>query len=228
MILSPKIEELALKGKCVWRTFNTGVTSTYTIPVPLGSFILLRQIIIYPFIAKTQDINKRSDHTVQLSIVDQGGQNEINYIVRMTPRQVTTDSYPGEPIQLETWQTFKKLACIDLGLIPKATTFTYSGNALISQQAQERTSPLGYDGVLNIPSVEIGETPGKVLYPTGESRQYTGVPYINSIIDRMRWNFNSNSKIPAVSGSSVTSDFEFPIITFGYWEFKNAIPEELF
>ena len=48
-IVTNRIERLAFNGKCRWQVFWAGLTSTYTIPVPAGGFVLLRQIIYNPY-----------------------------------------------------------------------------------------------------------------------------------------------------------------------------------
>lgn len=231
MITSPLIEKYAIEGKCTWRTFNTGLSSTYTIPVPKGSFILLRQIIVYPYINNLGvNRNKRAPHIIQLTLIDQGGSNELTYIVRMKSQNdgdIKTRTV-GEPIQIETWQTFKKLACIDIGTIPSPAAYTFAGNDNFQAQAQERTTPLGYNTIAVPPTIDLFEIPGKNLYPTGQSRQFAITPYQAGAIDRLRFNFNANSIVPAPSNDTTTADFETPLITFGYWEFKNGIPMELF
>ena len=51
MILSNEIEKALYNGECVYKTFNTGYTNTFTIPIPKGSYIILRQIIYYPVVS---------------------------------------------------------------------------------------------------------------------------------------------------------------------------------
>jgi len=78
MVVSAQIEKYALQGKCIWRTINLGYTSTYTIPVPLGSFILLRQIIVYPFVPYFDRVPTASSTTVeQLVLNEQGSNNQV-------------------------------------------------------------------------------------------------------------------------------------------------------
>ncbi len=78
MILSNEIEKALYKGECVYKTFNTGYTNTFTIPIPKGSYIILRQIIYYPVVSSNIDFLQRS--CVQLSINEQGSNNEMLYI----------------------------------------------------------------------------------------------------------------------------------------------------
>lgn len=231
MITSRLIEEYAIKGLCTWRTFNTGLTSTFTIPVPRGSFILLRQIICYPFapnfVAPGSNPNKRSLNTIQLTLIDQGGTNEITYLIRMNNNNLGRPDGLGNVIQLETWQTFKNLCCIDIGTTPSPKTMIFGAATTISEQAQERPTPLGYNSIAITPQVDTNDIPSKNFYPTGQQRQFTGAPYAGNTIDRLRFNFNAASVIPNPS-SGDESDNQTPLFTFGYWEFKNGIPLELF
>jgi len=228
MITSRLIEEYAIKGLCTWRTFNTGLTSTFTIPVARGSFILLRQIIIYPFVANLgANPNKRSLNTIQLTLIDQGGTNELTYIVRMNNNSLGRPDGLGSPIILETWQTFKNLCCIDIGTTPSPQSMIFSAATTITEQAQERPTPLGYNSIAITPQVDLNDIPGKNFYPTGQLRTFTGAPFAGNTIDRLRFNFNANSEIPNPSATDA-ADNETPLFTFGYWEFKNGIPIELF
>jgi len=228
MITSRLIEEYAIKGLCTWKTFNTGITSTFTIPVPAGSFILLRQIIVYPFVPHLDaNPNKRSLNTIQLTLLEQGGTNELNYVIRMNNSKIGDNTDTGAPIFIETWQTFRNLCVIDIGTIPGAQNYSYAPGAQFEQQAQEKRSPLGYYGISLPPKVDTNDTPSKTIYPTGEKRKFIGATYAGGIIDRLRFNFNQFSAIPAVSATK-QADNEFPLFTFGYWEFKNGIPIELF
>lgn len=228
MITSNLIEQYAIKGLCTWRTFNTGLTSTYTIPVPAGSFILLRQIIVYPFVPFLDgNPNKRSLNTIQLVMCEQGGTNELNYIVRMKNSSLGRSGDTGEPIFIETWQTFRNLCCISIGTTMSPQSMIFSAPTVISEQAQEKTSPLGYNGIAITPQLDTNDTPPKNFYPTGQKRTFTGAPYAGNTIDRLRFNFNADSAIPNPSATPA-ADNETPLFTFGYWEFKNGIPIELF
>ncbi len=80
MLLSNEIEKALNAGECVFKTFNTGYTNTFTIPIPKGSYIILRQIIYYPVISSNPDFLQRT--TLQLSLTEQGSNNEMLYIFR--------------------------------------------------------------------------------------------------------------------------------------------------
>jgi hypothetical protein len=229
MITSRLIEEYALKGLCTWRTFNTGLTSTYTIPVPQGSFILLRQIICYPFAPNLgANPNKRSLNTIQLALIEQGGTNEINYVIRMSNDNIGNPNNLGAPIIIETWQTFRNLCCIDVGTIPGTKSMIFGAATPISAQAQERPTPLGYNTINIVPLIDSGDTPAKNVYPTGQKRTFAAAPYAGNTIDRLRYNFNQLSVIPNPAAGKDDGDNQVPLFTFGYWEFKNGIPIELF
>lgn len=230
MIASSQIEKFALQGKCIWRTFNTGYTSTATIPVPAGSFILLRQLIIYPFIPfGIRD--SVSSCVWQLVCCEQGNNNELVYVIRNSriPAGIgaATNDHPNNPHTIETWQTYRKNVIVDLSLFPNSANATYSPNDVMEVNADERNNKLGYGGVPVIPAVSLDAF--DKIYPTGESRQFNATPYTgNAIQDRLRIKNAGTYQITPVNNlDAVHADFQFPLITFGYWEFKNATPESL-
>lgn len=231
MIASYKIEELALKGRCIWRTFNTGYTSTATIPVPAGSFILLRQIIVYPFIPYFAATGNVSECLFQLVACEQGGANELVYIIRNSrmPAGIgaANNDHPNSPQTIETWATYRKDVIIDLGLLPNTARATYAPLDVLNVNADERDNKLGYGGVPVRPSIAL--TAFDNLYPTGENRQFNATPYAGpAIMDRIRLKNQGAFQIPPVNAADgVHADFQFPLITFGYWEFKGATPESL-
>ena len=115
MLLSNEIEKALYNGECVYKTFNTGYTNTFTIPMPKGSYIILRQIIYYPVISSAADFLTRS--VVQLSINEQGSNNEMLYSFRNNINAINTSINPaipnliftgGNPQNVETWKVFKK------------------------------------------------------------------------------------------------------------------------
>ena len=238
MLISPQIEKAALEGKCIWRTFNTGYLSTYTIPVPKGGFILLRQIICYPFI--TNEVSRDISRFLhQLSLVEQGGFDELLYVIRARHTDVTTSEInqaeiPGEPIQIETWATFKKNVVIDISMIPHPSTAIYGPVDSLSANAEERGEGLGYGptvlvpaGVNNFPEIILDST--STLYPTGEQRQYNATPYQGtSVQDRLRFKMNAATSVPPVGNNPPRSAYQMPLYTFGYWEFKTPITDALF
>ena len=114
MITSPKIEELAFKGVCRWHVFNTGYASSYTLEVPNGGFILLRQIIFHPFYQGANRNAQLLNVAHQLSLVEQGSKTELVYQFRNPVSQVTDVNGIGavhnvattEATILETWGVF--------------------------------------------------------------------------------------------------------------------------
>lgn len=233
MILGNRIEEAALKGKCIWRTINLGYTSTYTIPVPLGSFILLRQIIVYPFIPFETENRGISQCVFQIVINEQGINQELTYIVRNSriPAGIgaASNDHPSSPQTIETWATFRKAATIDVRMQPNAASAIYGAPDDLAPNAQERGGGLGYENVPGgiIPEVTIDAN--TKVYPTGEGRPFGLTPYTGAnVIDRIRTRFNAAGQIPPVNpADTIHADFQYPLFTFGYWEFKGATPESL-
>jgi hypothetical protein len=231
MIASDQIERWALAGKCIWRTFNTGYTSTATIPVPAGSFILLRQIIIYPFIPYFRSPGNVSESVWQLVTAEQGNSNELVYVIRNSRLPagvgVASNDHPNTPQTIETWATYRKNVVVDLSLLPNSARATYAPVDVLNVSADERDNKLGYGGVPVIPSVQLDAFDN--LYPTGEQRPFNATAYAGAaIMDRIRIKNQGAYQIPAVNAAdAVHADFQFPLITFGYWEFKAATPEQL-
>jgi len=233
MLLSPEIEKAALSGKCIWRTFNTGYTDTYTIPVPAGSYIILKQLIVYPYIqpAKDQEI-PNSPFINQISVAEEGSNNELIYVVRNRYNNIPggggRDRHytPGEPIQIETWGIFKKNIIIDIGQAPAVSAAVFGPPTIINNNANERANELGYAGVPITPTVDLdGVT---TFYPSGQSRQFSdsGVIYAGNVQDRLRYKYNGTSTIlPPTGVLEDIAAFQIPLITFGYWEFKGAYKE---
>lgn len=233
MVVSAQIEKYALQGKCIWRTLNTGYTSTATIPVPNGSFILLRQIIVYPFIPFITERLSISQCVFQMVINEQGANNELTYVVRNSriPAGIgaATNDHPNNPQTIETWAVFKKAATIDIRMQPNAASAIYAAPDDLAPNAQERAGGLGYENVPGgiLPSVQLDANTN--LYPTGESRPFGLTPYAGAaVIDRIRTKFNAAGQIPPVNpADTVHADFQYPLFTFGFWEFKGATPESL-
>lgn len=232
MVVSAQIEKYALQGKCIWRTINLGYTSTYTIPVPLGSFILLRQIIVYPFIPfdVPRDI---SQCVFQIVLNEQGVNNELTYIIRNSRipagATVPTNDHPNNAQTIETWATYRKAVTIDVRMQPNAADAIYGGLDNLAPNAQEREGGLGYGNVLGGVRPFVLIDAATKVYPTGESRQFDIIDYTGSnIIDRVRTRFNAAGQIPPVNPvDRIHADFQYPLFTFGYWEFKGATPESL-
>jgi len=235
MILGNRIEEAALKGKCIWRTINLGYSSTYTIPFPLGSFILLRQIIVYPFIPYIIEDGRIpvSQCVFQLVLNEQGINQELTYIIRNSrlPAGIAGagQDHPSSPQNIETWATFRKACTIDVRMQPNAASAIYAANDDLAPNAQERGGGLGYENVPGgvIPAITIDAN--TKVYPTGESRPFGLTPYAGAnVIDRVRTRFNAAGQIPPVNpADTIHADFQYPLFTFGYWEFKGATPESL-
>jgi len=231
MIASDQIERWALAGKCIWRTFNTGYTSTATIPVPAGSFILLRQIIVYPFIPYFRTPGTVSECVWQLATAEQGNSNELVYVIRNSRLPagvgVAGNDHPNSPQTIETWATYRKNVIVDLSLLPNVARAVYAPLDVLNVSADERDNKLGYGGVPVIPSVALDAFDD--LYPTGEQRPFNATLYAGaSIMDRIRIKNQGAYQIPVPNqADAVHADFQFPLITFGYWEFKAATPEQL-
>ena len=227
MILSNEIEKALFNGECVYKTFNTGYTNTFTIPIPKGSYIILRQIIYYPVVSSNVDFLQRS--CVQLSINEQGSNNEMLYVFRNNINSFDISLNPavrdlvftgGNPQTIETFKVFKKNACIDIGFNDKANNILYPALSNFVPQANERLTPLGYE-TINIQSQAI-ISGGNRLYPTGEQREFNGQPYSPGNKDRLRYNFDNNNSIPNIAVGTNNSAYQFPLFTFGYFEFQTA------
>jgi hypothetical protein len=232
MLASNRIEALAFAGKCRWQMFWTGYTSAYTIPVPRGGFVLMRQIIYSPFYQGATKAAQALNTIHQVSVVEQGSRNELLYIFRDTLNEVTgsgaaTHFTPGSGQQvLETWATYKKNVCIDVLNAPDAGGASYGLATSLSSEAQERVQPLGYGGVNILPFVNI--TAAEKYYPTGEQRLFNGAAYTGAgIRDRLRYDFGAARQISAVNATDFDRQFQFPLIGFGCWVFNIPIDEYL-
>lgn len=231
MITSPKIERLAFEGKCRWQVFWTGYASTYTIPVPDGGFILLRQIMYNPFYQGDTKAVQITNTIHQLTLSEQGAKNELVYQFRdpLSEVQVSgaTHFQPSGGLQIvETWATFKKNVMVDLLNAPDVNLATYSPNAVLTNQAQEKTDPLGYGGLAVIPRVNF--TGAELYFPTGEERPFTGVTFGGAgCRDRVRYNYTGARQITSPNIVDPDRQFQFPLIGFGIWIFNIGITEYL-
>jgi hypothetical protein len=231
MITSQKIEALAFQGKCKWQMFYTGYTGTYTIPVPAGGFVLLRQIIYNAFYQGDTKAAQIANVIHQVTICEQGSKNELLYIFRDTLNDVSvagaTHFTPGTGQQIiETWGTFKKNICIDVLNAGDVNAATFNAAALFEQDAQERPDPLGFATIAVTPSVNI--TAAEKLYPTGEQRQFSGAPYTGlGIRDRLRYNATLARALTTPNNADPDRNYQFPIIGFGAWVFNIGIDEYL-
>lgn len=218
-----------MKGECVYKTFNTGYTNTFTIPIPKGSYIILRQIIYYPFIYNNNfntDLDILQRTCVQLSMNELGANNELLYIFRnnlQSGQSLLGDIFsPGEPQNIETWKVFKKPVVIDIGFGTNAANALYLAPSTFVPQANERITPLGYD-TITIPSQVLINGVTKSLYPTGEQREFN-IPFQAGNEDRLRYDFNNDSRVPDVNAFFIENaiGYGFPLFTFGYFEFQTA------
>ena len=229
MLLSPEIEKAALSGKCIWRTFNTGMTDSYTIPVPAGSYIILKQIIAYPYLQPQKEVDPpNSQFIYQLVIAEEGSNNELVYVIRNNYKDIAnvfgqrSHLTPGEPQQIETWGIFKKDVIIDIGQAIAINAAVFGPQVNINNNANERRGGLGYGNVPITPTVNLdGLT---TFYPSGQKRQFSdvGIPYAGNVQDRLRYKFDTVNTITPPAGIEEIAAFEVPLITFGYWEFKGA------
>jgi len=224
MLITNEIEKALYNGECVFKTFNTGYTNTFTIPIPKGSYIILRQIIYYPVISQTRPITRT---VLQLSLNEQGSNNEMLYTFRNNIHIAQTGNDgdvlgPGEPQQVETWKVFKKNVVIDICFGDDATDIVYGTTNIFDENANERPTPLGYNGLSINNTVAIQPGLNKI-YPTGQQRQF--IPpndYNGSLRDRLRYDFNLNNVIPDVVPGNNSIGYQFPLFTFGYFEFQTA------
>lgn len=233
-IVSNRIERLAFDGKCRWQVFWAGLTSTYTIPVPAGGFVLLRQIIYNPYYQGETKADQLINTVHQLTLCEQGSTNELIYQFRDPLNQVqigaagsTPHFTPGSGQQIvETWATFKKNVAVDLINAPDAAGFVYGAAALISSDAQERNDPLGFGNIATLPTVQFSGA--ETYYPTGEQRQFTGVPYTGAgIRDRVRFNTSALRQVQPVTAADPDRQYQYPLIGFGCWIFNIPISEYL-
>lgn len=231
MITSPKIEELAFRGKCRWTVFWFGYTSAGTIPVPDGGFLLLRQIMWNPFYQGDTKAAQQVNTVHQLSVAEQGSRTELLYQFRDPLHDITVNNNshfnPSNGLTtIETWGVFKKNVCIDLLTAPDVGTAVYSLPAPFTSNAQERQTPLGYNGINIIPEVAISAT--ELYFPTGEQRPFTGVAFGGAgVRDRVRYNSTVGRQITAVGAADPDRQMQFPLIGFGAWVFNIPVSEYL-
>ena len=233
MIMSPKIEALAFKGLCRWVVFNTGYTSAYTLPVPNGGFILLRQIIWNPTFSGATKLLQLTGNAHQVSLVEQGSNSELVYQFRDALQDVGTGlglapantATAGTTI-LETWGIFKNDVCIDILVIPDVAGAVYAGGVAFQNQAQERAQPLGYNGAAITPTVAISAA--ETYFPAGQSRLFTGTAFAGATVsDTLRYNYLAARQIPAPPAADATRQNQFPLISFGCWVFNIPVSEYL-
>ena len=233
MILSPRIEKLAFQGLCRWVVFNTAYSSTATIPVPDGGFIILRQIIFYPYLSGATLAAQLQGSAHQLSLVEQGSQSELVYQFRDSISQVSnlgvvSNVASGSPTIVETFATFKKNICIDLLNVPDVAGAVYGAATIYQAQAQERPNPLGYNGTALTPNIAISGTEN--YFPSGEQRPFAGVSFAGAgagVRDQLRYNYQAGRTIPAPVAADGGRQFQYPLVSFGCWVFNIPISEYL-
>ena len=225
MLVTPQIDRDLFEGKCVFRTINQGLTSTATIPVPRGGFIILRQVIFYP--PAVGVANPETRPLIQLSMVENGGKDELLYIFR-TNTQLNYDPTNnrkwhtgGNPQTIETFKTFKKFVQIDISMAPNMAGNTYPILDGFTAQAEERNPPLGY-GTQPVSAIDSQVTlsTGQTIYPTGQTREFSAIPFNG--IDRVRFDIDNTVQIPQVNGAP-DSGFQPALFTFGYFEYTTPI-----
>ena len=119
-------------------------------------------------------------------------------------------------------------------MLPHPSAAIYAAGQTLSAQAEERGEGLGYGpttlipgGINNTPEIQLDAT--STLYPTGEERQYNITDYHGTTVqDRLRFKMDANNNIPPVSNVPPRSAYQMPLYTFGYWEFKTPITDNLF
>lgn len=222
MLVTPAIEKHLISGACVFKTINLGLTQSYTIPVPRGGAILLRQIIYYPFVSSDADFYQRS--LVQLSLVEQGLSNELLYIFRNSLTEANTAAgnkvnTGGNPQEVETWAMYKKSCVIDINLCDNPTGWVYPAKTQFTPQAEERQRPLGWYNTVNDLQSQVRIAAGNVLYPTGQNRQFVQ-PFLPAATDRLRFENKAGNLFPNPVAISDNIGYEYPLFTFGYFEFN--------
>lgn len=211
--------------------FWTGYTGTYTIPVPAGGFILLRQIIYNPFYQGATKAAQLVNTVHQVTLVEQGSRSELIYLFRDSVNEVgvagSTHYTPSSGQQIiETWATYKKDVAVNVLNAPDVAGAVYAAGALFEADAQERNDPLGFGNIAQPPSVAISGA--ETYYPTGEQRQFVGAPYAGAgIRDRVRYNTTLGRSIGTPTVADPDRQFQFPLIGFGVWIFNIPISEYL-
>jgi hypothetical protein len=231
MITSPKIERLAFEGKCRWQVFWTGYASTYTIPVPDGGFILMRQILYNPFYQGATKAIQLLNTIHQVSMSEQGSQNELIYQFRDPVNEVGaaggTHFTPGSGLQVvETWGTFKKNVMVDVINAPDVSGAVYAPLDSLAAEAQEKTDPLGYGNLAVIPEVDFSGA--ELYFPTGQQRPFNLTPFAGvGCRDRVRYNVAAGRQIIPANAVDPDRQYQFPLIGFGIWIFNIGISEYL-
>ena len=231
MITSPKIERLAFEGKCRWQVFWTGYASTYTIPVPDGGFILMRQILYNPFYQGQTKAIQLINTIHQVSMSEQGSQNELIYQFRDSVNEVGaaggTHFTPGSGLQIiETWGTFKKNVMVDVINAPDVAHAVYAAPDSLAAESQEKNDPLGYGNLAVFPQVDFSGA--ELYFPTGQQRPFLATPFGGAgCRDRVRYNVAGARQIIQPNAIDPDRQYQFPLIGFGIWIFNIGISEYL-
>jgi len=231
MITSPKIERLAFEGKCRWQVFWTGYASTYTIPVPDGGFILMRQILYNPFYQGQTKAIQLINTIHQVSMSEQGSQNELIYQFRDSVNEVGaaggTHFTPGSGLQIiETWGTFKKNVMVDVINAPDVAGAVYAAADSLAAESQEKNDPLGYGALAVFPEVDFSGA--ELYFPTGQQRPFVATPFGGvGCRDRVRYNVAGARQIIQPNVVDPDRQYQFPLIGFGIWIFNIGISEYL-
>lgn len=231
MITSPKIERLAFEGKCRWQVFWTGYASTYTIPVPDGGFILMRQILYNPFYQGQTKAIQLINTIHQVSMSEQGSQNELIYQFRDSVNEVGaaggTHFTPGSGLQIiETWGTFKKNVMVDVINAPDVAGAIYAAADSLAAESQEKNDPLGYGNLAVFPQVDFSGA--ELYFPTGQQRPFVATPFGGAgCRDRVRYNVAGARQIIQPNAIDPDRQYQFPLIGFGIWIFNIGISEYL-
>jgi hypothetical protein len=234
-------KRLALAGHVEWMVHNMAFGEAFTIEAPKNGFIVLEQIIFNGFVnnvdfATIKEVLSRC--VVCLSLVEQGGQDELFYNLRVP---VVTQPIPGgggfvgeNPAQaliIPTFKIFRKNLCVDLAMWPEIDTVVGTGASFLPT-SQERPSPAGYG--TGGPGVPVGANfsngigPSPINYYPNAKRPQTGVSVTGANTQQARPPFNGFSLMsyPSATAGQQNSQVKSPFLSFGYWKCTGT-PEQL-
>lgn len=230
MLVSPQIEKDLFEGKCEFKTINFAFQNSYTIPVPKGSFIIIREINWNQFATldpalTTSEVRR---NFTQMSIVEKGKSNELVILFKnflnsgYGARSLAYFNDGGGVTKMEVWKVFRNDAVIDLVLCPDMALTTYTAVDKFKSDALEREQPLAYGtaatGLNLCPLITFG---GERFYQTGERRQFVAAPFINPYKDRIRFNTIAGSIFFPILGYT-SGGLNFPSFTVSYFEYKTV------
>lgn len=232
--MTEALKILALQGRAKWQTWPCAFGSAFSVPVAQGSFLLLEQIIFNPFVSTTSENNTAaalSGSVCGLSIVEQGGANELMYNFR-SPAIFGTDragnpvmNNPGVPVVIPTFKLFRKTMCVDLALWPDVKDIV-DGAGPFGNESQERQNPTGYGTDSPLAVATYG---GVNYYPNIPLRPQLGVVPSGTNFQYARPVFKSTglvyrpSQVSALNSRQNTQ----PFINLGFWVVTGD-PETLF